>query len=694
VASVSLTIAGTTLSLETGKIARLASAAVVVSSGDNVLLTTVVLGGAREGVDFFPLTVEYREKLAAAGRIPGAYGRREGRISDHEVLVSRLVDRSIRSLFPDGFTNEVQVQVNVLSADPAADLSTLAIVGATAALALSPAPAKGPAAGIRLVKVGDGFTPFPPLMRREAAELDFVVSAGPDGLVMVEGGAREVDEATCMAALAQAGEWITRLQKAIGQLVDARSAEVGAIEKLPAPTPPTLPSLPESTAQSLRSALDQTQKAARLRAVAAAKSELLANAAPEDGKALAAAFEEAKYAFVREAILAKGHRLDGRGSDDVRPISGEVGLLPRAHGSALFTRGETQALVTCTLGTAEEALRTDTLGGSVTDPFILHYNFPPYSVNEARPLRGPGRREIGHGALARRGLLAVLPRFEEFPYTIRIESEITESNGSSSMATVCGGCLALMQCGVPITRPVAGIAMGLVTDGERTAVLTDILGDEDHLGDMDFKVVGTEVGVTALQLDNKVGGLSTEQLAAALEQAKRGRLHVLAAMKTILAAPRETLAPRAPRVVRTTIMPDSVAVLIGPRGQTIKGIGAATGASINVDDEGVVRIYAAADEAAKKALRMVGKVCGVPRRGGYYHGLVTRVESFGVFVRINEVVEGLVGRDELFENRREPDREFAIGDEIVVRLIGVDARGRLEFSRRAAIAVDEALIEF
>ncbi len=688
-ATTSLTIAGTKLELETGKIARLANGAVLVRSGDNVLLATVVIGAPREGVDFFPLTVEYREKLAAAGRIPGAFGRREGRITDHEVLVSRLVDRSIRSLFPDGYNSEVQVQVLVFSADPDADLATLAIVGACAALHLSEAPAAGPAAGLRLIKTAQGFTPFAPRSRRGDAELDFVVSAGPNGLVMVEGEAREVGEDVCLQALEQAAEWLARLRKAIGEL----AGEAGRPKSV-APAAAALPAVPEPIAERLRAALRETGKATRATAVDAARTALLAAAEPATHGALGKAFEELRWQLVREAILAEGRRLDGRDVETVRPIRGEVGFLPRAHGSALFTRGETQALVTCTLGTAEESLRSEGLAGSEYDHFLLHYNFPPYSVGEIRPLRGPGRREIGHGFLAKRGLAPVLPAFDEFPYTIRIESEITESNGSSSMATVCGGCLALMQAGVPITRPVAGIAMGLVTDGTRTAVLTDILGDEDHLGDMDFKVVGTARGVTALQLDNKVGGLDAGQLGRALDQAKRGRLHVLAEMAKVLAAPAPTLAPRAPRVMRTAILPDTIGVLIGPRGQTIKGIAGATGAQVNVDDDGVVRIYAAEEAVARKALRMVGKVAGVVRRGGYYTGTITRAESFGVFVRINEVVEGLVGRDELFANRREPDRELSEGDEVVVRVIGVDSRGRLDLSLRAAIDVDPALVEF
>ncbi len=683
-------LAGTELTLETGRIARQASGAVVVRSGDNVVLATVVVGPGRVGLDFFPLTVEYREKMAAAGRIPGNFQRREGRISDHEVLHSRLIDRSIRSLFPKGYRAEVQVQVQVLSADPAADLTTLGIVGACAALHLSEAPALGPAVGVRIAdRPGGAFTAFPTSSRRTEASLDFIVSAGPNGLVMVEGGAREVDEATCVAALEQAQEWIGRLARAI----DALRARAG-VPKAEPPATREATALPDPHRAALREALAIPQKAERRAAIDAARAAALATASDEEGADLAKAFDAAKSQIVRETILSGGARLDGRGATDIRPIWCEVGWLPRAHGSAIFTRGETQALVTCTLGTAEEAQRVDGLDGLHDEHFLLHYNFPPYSVGEIRPLRGPGRREIGHGFLARRGLLPALPSFEEFPYTLRLESEISESNGSSSMATACGGCLALMQAGVPMSRPVAGIAMGLVTDGERTVVLSDILGDEDHLGDMDFKVVGTAEGVTALQLDNKVGGITSEQLGKALAQARDGRLHILEEMAKTLAEPAKELSPRAPRVVRTAIMPDSVAVLIGPRGQTIKSIAATTGAKVNVDDDGVVRIYAAADATARKALRMVGKVAGVVKRGGYYTGTVVSVKDFGMFVRLNEVVEGLVGRDELYERRNAPDRAFEPGDDIVVRVVGLDDRGRVKLSRRAAIGVDEALVEF
>ncbi|MGA1606552.1 MAG: polyribonucleotide nucleotidyltransferase [Planctomycetota bacterium] len=687
--AVDVQVGGTSLTLETGRIARQADGAVLCRSGDNVILATVVMAPARAGTDFFPLTVEYREKMAAAGRIPGSFQRREGRISDHEVLQSRLIDRSIRSLFPKGFRDEVQVQVSVLSADPAADLSTLALIAACAAVHISPAPASGPACGVRIVRDGGVLTAFPPLARRDRAELEFVVSAGPNGLVMVEGGAREVSEADCAQALSQAQQWISKLASAI----DTLRARAG-VPKLPVKEAPPLPELSATTVEALRLALATPEKAARAAAIHAVREELLANAEAELVPSLGKAFEACRSELVRDAILSGQPRLDGRGAADIRPIWGEVGWLPRAHGSALFTRGETQAMVTCTLGTAEEAQRVDGLGGLRDERFLLHYGFPPYSVGEVRPLRGPGRREIGHGFLARRGLLPVLPDFETFPYTLRIESEISESNGSSSMATACGGCLAMMQAGVPLSRSVAGIAMGLVTDGTRTVVLSDILGDEDHLGDMDFKVVGTSEGVTALQLDNKVGGLTEEQLQTALEQARQGRLHILGEMAKILPAPAKELAPRAPRVVRTSIMPDHVATLIGPRGQTIKGIAAATGAQVNVDDDGLVRVYAAEESAARRALQMVGRTCGVVRRGGYYNGTVTKVESFGMFVRVNDVIEGLVGREELFENRHAPDREFAPGDAVAIRVVGIDDRGKLKLSRRAAIGADEALFEW
>ncbi len=683
-----LQLAGNTITLETGRIARLADGAVIARRGDDVVLATVVAARtARPGVDFFPLTVEYREKLAAAGRIPGNVQRREGRISDNEVLVSRLIDRTIRSLFPDEYRCEVQVQVQILSADPTSDVHSLALIAATAALHISPVPAKGPAAGLRIVRHRGAWMPFPSLRHRQEADLDFVVSAGPDGLVMVEGEADAVAEADCVAALAQALEWLQRVQKCITELADAAGKP-----KLAVPAAPVLPDLPADVETALAAALTNTSKAERAAAVDGARALLVPGDDPAAAAALQRSFDERKWHLVREAILTDGRRLDGRGPADIRPIWCEVGWLPRPHGSAVFTRGETQALVTCTLGTQDESQLVESLGGVDYERFLLHYNFPPYSVNEIRALRGPGRREIGHGALARRGLVRMLPTREAFPYTLRIESEIAESNGSSSMATVCGGTLAMFHAGVPMRAAVAGIAMGLVTDGARSAVLSDILGDEDHLGDMDFKVVGTAAGVTALQLDNKVGGLSMELLAAALTQAAQGRLHILAEMNATIAAPAAAMSAHAPRVVRTPIVPEAIGALVGTRGANIKAIQASTKSKITVDDDGVVLIYAAGADNARAAQQQVLRAAGVVRAGRYYRGVVTGVKDFGAFVRINPSNEGLVPIED-FGDRRGTDGPIE-GAEIVVKVTGADDRGRLRLSRREAIDVDPALIEF
>ncbi|MFM1873615.1 MAG: polyribonucleotide nucleotidyltransferase, partial [Planctomycetota bacterium] len=511
-------LTGTEVTFETGRIARQAHGAVLATCGDNVVLATVTAAAtAKPGQDFFPLTVEYREKFAAAGRIPGGFGRREGRISDHEVLVSRLIDRTVRSLFPETYRAEVQIQVQVMSAEPTSDLESLSLLAACAALHISPVPAKGPAGGLRIQRVQGQWLAFGG--KTTAADLEFSVGVGPDGLVMLEGQAQEVDEATATAAIAQASEWLTRCRKAFDELRAAAGKE-----KWPVPVAPTLPSLPPTALEALRAALRIAGKTERRAAIAAAEAAWVTPLPAEEQSPSKQAFGEAVWQETREMLLADGRRLDGRGKEDIRPIWSEVGLLPRAHGSALFTRGETQAIATCTLGSPDDAMRLDNLADQGnTERFLLHYNFPPYSVGEIRALRGPGRREIGHGSLARRGLLPLLPSRSEFPFTIRIESEITESNGSSSMATVCGGTMAMLHAGVPLARPAAGIAMGLVSDGTRHAVLSDILGDEDHLGDMDFKVVGTEVGITAIQLDNKLGGLPDEVLAQALDQARRGR---------------------------------------------------------------------------------------------------------------------------------------------------------------------------
>ena len=682
---VELTLAGTTCSFETGRLARQATSAVVTRSGDNVILATVVEGKPRGDGSFFPLTVEYREKYAAAGRIPGGYTRREGRITDHEVLVSRLIDRTVRSLFPETYLNEVQIQAQVLSAEPTADLASLALLGVCAALHLAPVPFRGPAAGLRIARHRGTFLPFPAARQRADADIDFVVAFGPEGLVMVEGEAAEQSEADCLAALAQAAEWAERFRR----LFDELRGMVGT--QAPATLPDTpLPDPGAHVGAALMAALGNRTKAARRAAVAAVRDAFLAAAEPATADTSAKAFAELEWRTVREQVLSGGKRLDGRGPSDIRTIWGEVGLLPRAHGSAVFTRGETQALCTCTLGTGDDALRVDGLAVVEPERFILHYNFPPYSVNETKPLRGPGRREIGHGTLARRGLVRLLPSFETWPYTLRLESEITESNGSSSMATVCGGTLALMDAGVPITRPVAGIAMGMISDGERVAILSDILGDEDHLGDMDFKVVGTERGITALQLDNKIGGLAPATLAQAFEQARVGRLQILGAMAKVLARPRDEPSRYAPRVAQTAIMPSSIGALVGPKGQNIRAVQAATNTRVAIDDSGQVLVYASDAHSAQRAMQMIKRTAGILRVGNCYNGVVTGVKDFGAFVRVNDVNEGLVPSEELVQQAGQRVGDVVQeGDAVVVKVLGADSRGRLRLScRQAAGALD------
>lgn len=684
-------IAGTEVSFETGRIARQATGAVLARCGDNVVLATVTAAPEpKPGQDFFPLTVEYREKFAGAGRIPGAFGKREGRITDHEVLVCRLIDRSVRSLFPEHYKNEVQLQVQVLSCEPTSDLESLAILAACCALHVSPVPCSGPIAGLRVWRLDGGWQAFVGRDKAADADLEFSVAVGPEGLVMLEGEAKEASEADAVAAIAQATEWIERCHQAFDEL----ATKTGRV-KQPAPEAPVLPPLPTATAAALQEALKIQQKPERRAAIAAAEAAWL-EALDDDARGPAKqAYGDAVWEQMRESVLATGQRLDGRGETDVRSIWSEVGLLPRAHGSALFTRGETQAIVTCTLGSPDDALRQGNLADeNDRKSFFLHYNFPPYSVGETRPLRGPGRREIGHGSLARRGLQPLIPAQSRFPFTIRIESEITESNGSSSMATVCGGSMAMMHAGVPIERPLAGIAMGLISDGARHAVLSDIIGDEDHLGDMDFKVVGTERGITAIQLDNKLGGLPDEVLGQALAQAREGRLHILAEMQKTIAEPGEP-SRHVPQAFHISIMPDAVGALIGPRGANIKGITEATGAKVSVDDDGGVLIYATDATSATRAREMVQRSAGVLHVGKCYRGTVTGVKDFGAFVRINAVNEGLVPIEELARERVQRAGDVAKeGEEMIVAVLGADDRGRLRLSRRQALGVTDAQIEF
>ena len=684
-------IAGTEVSFETGRIARQATGAVLARCGDNVVLATVTAAAQpKPGQSFFPLTVEYREKFAGAGRIPGAFGKREGRITDHEVLVCRLIDRTVRSLFSEHYKNEVQLQVQVLSCEPTSDLESLALLAACCALHVSPVPCNGPIAGLRVWRIDGSWQAFVGRDKAKDADLEFSVAAGPEGLVMLEGEAKEASEADAVAAIGQANEWIERCHKAFVEL-----AEKTGRAKQPPPEAPSLPSLPAGADAALQAALKLQSKTDRRAAIADAEGAWLETLEDEAKPAAKQAFDDAVWDQMRENVLATGARLDGRGKTDIRPIWSEVGLLPRAHGSALFTRGETQAIVTCTLGSPDDALRQGNLADeNDRKSFFLHYNFPPYSVGETRPLRGPGRREIGHGSLARRGLQPLMPDKATFPFTVRVESEITESNGSSSMATVCGGSMAMMHAGVPIERPLAGIAMGLISDGERHAVLSDIIGDEDHLGDMDFKVVGTEQGITAIQLDNKLGGLPDEVLGQALSQARDGRLHILKAMAETIASPGEP-SRHVPQAFHLSIMPDAVGALIGPRGSNIKGITEATGAKVSVDDDGGVLIYATDATSATRAKAMVQRSAGVLHVGKCYRGTVTGVKDFGAFVRINAVNEGLVPIEELDKDRVERATDVAKeGDEMIVAVLGADDRGRLRLSRRQALGVGESQIEF
>jgi polyribonucleotide nucleotidyltransferase len=710
----------TEITIETGKIARQADGAVLIRQGDTVILVTATAAPQpREGTDFFPLTVEYRERLSAAGRFPGGYRKKEGRTSDREIIACRLTDRTIRPLFPEGYRCEVQVLATVLSYQPGTDPEVLAITGGAVALHLSGIPFDGPVAGLRLTCTADGhWLVFAGAEDRTDARAELVISLGPKGLVMMEGEARELPEAELVKAIQVASDAVGPLHALMEQ---ARAAAGKAKRAFAPPTLDTdmVSAVRELATERLRAALRTPGKHQREEAVDAVKEavrrELPArfstqpvadDAAPADGASagvglaaagLAAAAGEAfsrlEHELLRRAILEDGVRADGRSTTDIRPIACEAGLIPRVHGSALFTRGETQALVVTTLGTGRDEQETESIYGSVRERFQLHYAFPPYSVGEVRPLRGPGRREIGHGNLARRALESILPTAEAFPYTIKIESEITESNGSSSMATVCGGCLALMDAGVPVRRPVAGIAMGLVQEGGAVAILSDILGVEDHLGDMDFKVAGTADGVTAVQLDNKVGSLPLDLLERALAQAHSGRVHILAEMAKTLAGPRKQLSALAPRIEVMKIRPHRIRDLIGPGGRHIQDLQADANVKIDVQDDGTVRIYAAEAGSLPHAKRRVWELTGEPEVGKIYRGTVTGVKEFGVFVRLFQGIEGLVHASELAEgNIREVSSVAAEGDTLVVKVLGVEG-GRIALSRRQAMGVREEEIE-
>jgi polyribonucleotide nucleotidyltransferase len=684
-----------TLRLETGKLAKQAGGSVIVQYGDSVVLVTACHAASpREGIDFLPLTVDYREYTYASGRIPGGFFKREGKPAEKEVLTSRVIDRPIRPLFPSGWRHETQIIALVLSADQENDTDVLAITGASAALALSPIPFEKTIAGVRVGLVDGEYVINPTFEQRKASRLDLVVAGSKDGLVMVEAGAKEVSEAEVVQAFEAAHAAIKRIVSAIDDLaaqtakpkLQVAKKEIGhefyreVEEKV---------LVPLTEAMRIRGKLENYDRVDQL------LDELVASLPDDEVERRLEAkqiFKDLKEKVLRDEVLQHGVRLDGRKFDEVRPIWIETSVLPRTHGSAVFTRGETQALVTCTLGTAEDAQKIESFEGETWKSFMLHYNFPPFSVGEVAFLRGPGRREVGHGALAERALAPMVPGEEKFPYTVRVVSDILESNGSSSMASVCGGSLAMMDAGVPLNAPVAGIAMGLVMD-ETTgnyAVLSDIAGAEDHYGDMDFKVAGTSSGITALQMDIKVTGITTEVMQKALAQARAGRMHILGKMAEALATPRANISNFAPRIVTIRIPVDKIRDVIGPGGKMIRSIIERTGVKIDVEDDGRVNVASADGESAQKAISIIQELTATPELNKTYLGKIQRITDFGAFVEIMPGTDGLLHVSEIANHRVKDVRdELKEGEQILVKVINIDPTGKIRLSRKALLQ-DEA----
>ena len=676
--------------IETGRLAKQAAGSALVQFGDTMLLAAVTVSPNISTLPFFPLTVEYREKTYAAGKIPGGFLKREGRPSDKEILASRLIDRSIRPLFPEGFKNEVQVFVTVLSADQENDADILGAVAASVALSVSTVPWNGPLAAVRVGKVEGKWILNPTFQQLEFSTIDLVVSGSADAIHMVEGGSLEISEAEMLEALKVAQKGIKDVIALERKVIDGVPRRKLAWER-PEPDAALVARVRELAEKAMASAINAKDKAARAGGVKELRQSVqtqLSAEFPEKPKDIAAELDEIEYRVMRAQVLEKGERVDGRDLDTIRPITIEAGLLPRAHGSALFQRGETQALASVTLGTADDEQRIDSIDvlGETTKSFMLHYNFPPYSTGEVKMIRGTSRREIGHGALAERALQPLLPHYEGFPYTLRVVSEVLESNGSSSMATVCSGSLALLDAGVPMKASCAGVAMGLVKEGDKIAVLTDILGSEDALGDMDFKVAGTANGITSIQMDIKIEGLTLDIMKEALERARKGRLHILKEMEKVLSKPRPELSKYAPRIITIQIKPEKIGDVIGPKGKTIRGIQDATGAKINVDDSGLITIAAVGGEAGEKAREMVAAIVAEPEVGRVYEGPVKSTTPFGAFVEIIPGVEGLLHISELQHGRTEKTEDVVKkGDIVQVKLLEVDERGRMKLSRKALL---------
>ena len=680
---------GRPLSIEVGKVAKQADGAAMVRYGETVVLVTAVAAReARENLDFVPLTVDYQEKTFAAGKIPGGFFKREGRPSEKEILTCRIIDRSIRPLFANGFKCETQVIATVLSADKENDPDVVAMLGASVALEVSNIPFKGPIAGIRVGRIGDRWVMNPTQTQLQESDVNIFITGKRDSIVMVEGCVGFVPEDGVLDALFQGHEAIQTLL----DLQEEIKGEVGR-EKRPVPEKKQdgvlVQKVRDLAQDKIQQAIKIPEKRERSSSVADIKSAALSQALlefPERGKEIQEVLGHIEMEHVRRLIVKERVRIDGRGLKDVRQVTCEVGILPRTHGSALFTRGETQALVVATLGTSSDSQKIESLMGEDYKKFMLHYNFPPYSVGEVKFLRGPGRREIGHGALAERALLQVLPLEDSFPYTIRIVSEILESNGSTSMATVCGGSLALMDAGVPIKAPVAGIAMGLIKEDGEVRVLSDILGDEDHLGDMDFKVAGTRDGITALQMDIKIGGVTREIMREALYQAREGRLHILSIMEATLAEPRREVSGHAPRIITLKVKPEKIREIIGPGGKVIRSIVERTGVKIDVEDDGTVTIASSDESAAQRAVEIIERITDEAVIGKIYKGTVRRVVDFGAFVEILPGTDGLVHISQLAPERvRRVTDVLKEGEEVMVKVIDIDRQGKVKLSRKDAL---------
>ena len=690
---VELDLAGRPFSIEMGRLAKQAGGSALVRYGETVVLVTAVgAKSARDNVDFLPLTVDYQEKTYAAGKIPGGFFKREGRPSEKETLTSRLIDRPIRPLFAEGWSSEIQVIATVLSAEPDNDPDFVALCGASAALHVSEIPFAGPIAGVRVGRVDGQLVLNPTAAQTEQSDITLLVAGSQEALVMVEGGAKIVPDEIMLEALYFAHDSLQPILEIQNEL----QAAVGR-EKRPVPTKVVNKALRsrvrEVATPLMQGGLDEPAKLERYAKFDEAKAETKSTLGEEfvgEEREVSEAFGDLKSELVRERIVKEGRRLDGRDLKTVRPIWCETGLLPRVHGSAVFTRGETQALVTATLGTSSDEQRVDALLGQSKKRFMLHYNFPPYSVGETKFLRGPSRRDVGHGALAERALLPALPEDPaEFPYVVRIVSEVLESNGSSSMATVCGGSLSMLDAGVKLTAPVAGIAMGLIKEGEDVAVLSDILGDEDHLGDMDFKVAGTAEGVTALQMDIKIAGVSREIMKAALEQAREGRLHILEEMGKSIDQPREEMSAYAPRITTLHINPDKIRDVIGPGGKVIRGLVEETGCSIDVSDDGSVQVASSDQASMKKAVDKIRSITAEAEVGRIYDGTVRKIVDFGAFVEIMPGTDGLLHISQIATERIRDVRDvLKEGESVRVKVLEVDRSGKIRLSRKEAMADD------